>query len=30
MPDDFVVFWIAMRLNHGNVPRVGLAAVGDH
>jgi len=29
MPDDFVVFWIGMCLNRGNVPRVGLAAVGD-
>jgi len=30
MPDDFVVCWIGMRLNDGNVPRAGLAAVGDH
>jgi hypothetical protein len=30
MPDDFVVFQIGMRLNHGIMSRVGLAAVGDH
>jgi hypothetical protein len=30
MPDDFVAFCIGMPLNHGNTPRVGLAAVGDH
>jgi hypothetical protein len=30
MPDEFVVFWIGMRLNHGNMPRIGLAAVGHH
>jgi hypothetical protein len=29
MPDNFVVCWIGMRLNHGNMPRVGLAAIGD-
>jgi hypothetical protein len=29
MPDDFVVFGIGIRLNHGNMPRVGLAAVGN-
>jgi hypothetical protein len=27
-PDGFVVAWIGMRLNHGALPRVGLAAVG--
>jgi hypothetical protein len=30
MPDRFVVIWIGKRLNHGNMPRVGLAAGGDH
>jgi hypothetical protein len=30
MPDDVVVSWIGMRLNDGNMPRVSLAAVGDH